>query len=363
MTASMPRVCFHVTSHGFGHASRCQAVAEQLLDIPFMAVVFRTASPAWIFDGLLGPRCTLSRPAGPTDPGVVQSDSLHHDLEATLDAWRHLLDRADELIADEASFLRASAVDVVVSDISPLPLAAAGRAGLPAVAMGNFTWDWLLAGYLDRSPAFGPVVEALRLMYRQADLFLRLPMSHPTDLFARQIPIGFTARRSTADPARTRAALGLPADELMVLLSFGGFGLADLCLDHVADEPGMRCVWDRGPARPPVLLSARDSDLRYPDLIRAADVVLTKPGYSIIAEAVAQRTPVAYVPRRGFRESTLLEPFLREQWASLELPAAALADGSWAGPVARWARGPHELPEHDRSGAAQAARAIRAMVR
>jgi len=356
----MHRVCIYVTAHGFGHAARCQAVAELLLEAG-VAVEFRTGAPRWFFDWLLAisEQCILRDPGVILDPGVVQSDSFSHDVPATLHAWQHLLARADELCALEATYLRGERFDVVVSDVAPLPLAAARQAGLPAVAMGNFTWDWVLEGYLQELPEFSVVIDGLRALYSQADLFLRLPMSHPTELFQRERQIDFTTRRSHLPPDQIRRLLGVDPEHLMVLLSFGGFGVKRLDLQRVSHHRQVRCVWDQGPAQPPALISARGMGLRYTDLVRAADVVLTKPGYSIISEAVAQQTPLAFAPRRGFRESSLLESFLRSSWPSLAVEPEALANGTWIEPVVRWlANRPRIFPHIAVEGARQASQAI-----
>ena len=45
------------------------------------------------------------------------------------------------------AFSQAARATVVVGDIPPLAFAAAARAGVPSVAVGNFTWDWIYSGY------------------------------------------------------------------------------------------------------------------------------------------------------------------------------------------------------------------------
>jgi UDP-N-acetylglucosamine:LPS N-acetylglucosamine transferase len=45
---------------------------------------------------------------------------------------------------------------------------------------------------------------------------------------------------------------------------------------------------------------------RYEDLVAASDVVVTKPGYGIIAECIASATPMLYTSRGHFREYELL---------------------------------------------------------
>ena len=49
-----------------------------------------------------------------------------------------------------------------------------------------------------------------------------------------------------------------------------------------------------------------DSGFRYEDLVAAVDVVVTKPGYGIIAECIAAGTPMLYTSRGDFREYDLL---------------------------------------------------------
>ncbi|MEA1929101.1 MAG: hypothetical protein U9N73_12915, partial [Candidatus Auribacterota bacterium] len=46
--------------------------------------------------------------------------------------------------------------------------------------------------------------------------------------------------------------------------------------------------------------------LGYPDLVSAADVVVTKPGYGILSECVANRTKMLYTSRGEFREYPIL---------------------------------------------------------
>ena len=49
-----------------------------------------------------------------------------------------------------------------------------------------------------------------------------------------------------------------------------------------------------------------DNGLRYEDLVRAADVVVTKPGYGIISEAIANDAALLYTSRGHFVEYDVL---------------------------------------------------------
>jgi hypothetical protein len=323
----MPRLCFYVTSHGFGHGARVQAVVERLLAEPDWTIEVRSSVPRELFAWLLQDRCRQT--ARTLEPGVVQLDSVRHDLAATLHGWREHLAQAPALVASEAAHLRASGAALVVSDPSPVACAAARTAGLPVLLLGNFTWDWILEEYTGLEPGFAAVVTAIRELQSAASAYLRLPMSVPSGAFASEIEVPLVARQPRRCRGEVRAQLGVNEEQILILLSFGGLGLAELHVDRAAGHDHVRYLWDRGPARPPYLLSAAGLDLHYPDLIGAADLVLTKPGYGIFSEAIAACTPVAFIPRSGFREAPVLESYLQQNWPCLRLPTASLADGSW----------------------------------
>lgn len=243
------RLCFYVTGHGFGHASRVQAVLEELLRAhPDWSLELRTTAPPRAFAGL-DPAVVQTKLE--IDPGVVQRDSFAHDLDATTEAWLALLARAPEIIATESERLRDAGVDLVFSDVSPLACAIADTAGLPCLLQGNFTWDWILEGYLERQPRLAEVIATLRRWYALADVYLRLPLSPETAVFGRVQPIGFVARRALLPREVLRTQLGIGPREKMVLLSFGGFGADALDVGCVAGAAarGLRCVWEQPGAR------------------------------------------------------------------------------------------------------------------
>jgi L-arabinokinase len=103
--------------------------------------------------------------------------------------------------------------------------------------------------------------------------------------------IPFIARRSARDRAETRRALGIDGHRPVVLPSFGAYG-ASLPIDALRRE-GRLAVLD--PARVP-------DGFRYQDLVAAADVVVTKPGYGIVSECVANGTAMLYTARGHFVE-------------------------------------------------------------
>jgi hypothetical protein len=139
----------------------------------------------------------------------------------------------------------------------------------------------------------------LAAAYAHARLALKLPMWGGFDAFSTVIDLPFIARHATRTVEDTRTFLGVPHDMRVVLPSFGGHGLEGLD--------------DRAPALEGyVVISRLDetrlyaSGYRYEDVVRAADVVVTKPGYGIIAECLANDTAILYTDRGRFIEYDVL---------------------------------------------------------
>jgi len=305
-------IAFYISGHGFGHASRAieviNAVAAQAPSTP---IIIRTAAARWLFDVTL--RAATDYYHAVCDVGVLQTDSLHLDIAATFREASRFYADVERRAEDEAAFLREQHVELVVADLPPLGLMAAARAGIPSVAMGNFTWDWIYSGYAEAERDAPGLVDTIRRSHGLASLAIRLPMWGGFDGFNCPIvDVPFVARHSTRDPSDVRARIGVPTTTRMVLASFGGLGIAGLNLEPLGRADGYTIVTTGHalgltgdiPNRVVVLDDAElyASGLRYEDLVRAADVVVTKPGYGILAECVANDTAVLYTSRGQFVE-------------------------------------------------------------
>jgi L-arabinokinase len=132
--------------------------------------------------------------------------------------------------------------------------------------------------------------------------------------------VPFIARRSTRDPVDTRRLLGIAGDRPVVLPSFGGDGAA-LPLEALRQSQRFTLI---EPVREP------PAGLLYQDLVAAADVVVSKPGYGIVSECVANSTALLYTSRGRFIEYDLfvgeMPRILRCRYLSQE----DLLAGRWA---------------------------------
>ena len=278
------RLAVVCSAHGFGHLTRQLALVPHLQARGAAVTLFTAAPPAALADDL-----PVAVVPWTVDVGIRQHDSLTEDLPGTLLALaeRH----ADPAVDALATRLRA--FDAAIVDVAPAGLEAARRAGIPAVAVGSFSWPWIY----DHYPSLQ--AEAARLRRWQAPhpaLSLWPGPGLPAGDFRQAVSGGLIGRHA-AVPHR------LPPGA--VLVSFGGLGLS--ALERALPRIDGVC-WVLAPPMPP--LDRPDclyvEGVPYPALVAGAHAVLTKPGYGIFAEAALARTRLLWVERGAFPEAPFL---------------------------------------------------------
>jgi len=327
------RLLFYVSGHGFGHATRSVALIAALRARAGrdLTIGVRSEAPHWIFterDPAL--RCA----AAAIDPGVQQPNGLDLDLPRTLAAHEALAAAWNEAVEREARAIADFAADLVVGDIPPLAFAAAKRAGAPAVAVANFGWDWIFESYAGAEPRWRAIAARYRAAYAEAETLFRLPFHGDFPAFSRIVDVPLLVNRSTCTRKAGRRRLGLPDGDgrRLVLISFGGLGsspfdasagddLSDfVCVGFGPRPRGFRADWIELP---------RPSPIPHEDLMQACDAVLGKPGYGIVAEAIAHGTRFLHLPRADFREIPVLEAALAAHACARRLPREDFEAGRW----------------------------------
>jgi hypothetical protein len=317
-------IAFYISGHGFGHASRqVEIINAFAARHPDAGILVRSTAARWLLERTIASPFELI--AEPTDTGIVQIDSLRLDAAATIAAAGDFHSTLDARAEREARLLRDRGVSLVLCDAPPLACAAAARIGVPAIVVSNFTWDWIYQGYEEQLASAPGLIPALQSAYRLAAAAWRLPLHGGFATFApaQVTDIPFVARHASSAREETRARVGLPLDARLALPSFGGYGLPGLDLDAIELPAGWEIV--RGLDEAEIY----DAGLSYQDLVHAVDVVVTKPGYGIVSECLANDTPLVYTERGRFVE---YDVFVREMPRYVRcayLDNAALLAGHW----------------------------------
>jgi len=185
------------------------------------------------------------------------------------------------------------------------------RAGVTRLGLANFSWDWIYAHLSAREPGFSEAASWAAQAYREAQLLLRLPFAGDLSAFHKIEDIPLIARRPRLTRPEARARLVMD-ERPLVLWSFGGHGLPAFRPAVLGQLKEFCFLLTEPVAAPPANVRVLDErqlgrqDLGYEDLVAASDVVVTKPGYGIVTDAIAARTRLVYTDRgtsRSIRSS------------------------------------------------------------
>ena len=106
-----------------------------------------------------------------------------------------------------------------------------------------------------------------------------------------------------------------------------------------------------------------DRGLRYEDLVRASDVVMTKPGYGIVSECVANGAAIVYTSRGQFAEYPVMVAEMPSFLRCTEITSDDLLAGRWLMPLERVVRLPQPVGPIATNGAEVIADMIGAALR
>lgn len=324
---SRPVLYIAITNHGFGHAVRASSVAAAIQQLcPEILLVLVTTAPRWLLDTYIAGEF-IHRPRG-FDVGVIQSDSLTMDKDATLEKLRQLRKAANSIVAAEVNFIRTNRVGLMLADIPPLAATIGKTAGIPCWMISNFGWDFI---YRDWGGEFVEIADWMSECYRSCDRLFRLPFHEPMSAFPHITDVGLTGGTPYYTVSELRSKFGLSTPlEKTVLLTFGGLNLQQIPYDTLKPFPDWQFItFDEKAPDLPNLLKVSGKDYRPVEFMPLCGRIVSKPGYSTFAEAIRVGSAIATLTREGFAESPLLLEGIQNYAYHQILTPAEFYQGSW----------------------------------
>lgn len=346
------RLFIDISSHGFGHLAIAAPVLNALAEAePELQLTVRSGLPPAKLRQRIRPPFELL--AAASDFGYVMIDATRIDRDASAAAYRQAHAGWAQRVAAEADFLAGLRPDLVLTNVSYLPLAGAAQAGIPAASLCSLNWADLFAHFFAAEPWAAPIHAEMLAAYRSAAAFLRVTPGMAMEMLGNVRPVGPVAA------VGRRHDLGL-GEQRAVLVAMGGIAHR-LPVDDWPRRPGIRWLLPAAWAcRHTDALVAEDFGLGFTDLLCSVDAVLTKPGYGTFTEAAANGTPVLYQRRDDWPEQDCLIDWLQRHGRCREIGAERLAHGDFAADLeALWAQPARPAPTLD--GAMQAAALLRAL--
>ena len=109
-------------------------------------------------------------------------------------------------------------------------------------------------------------------------------------------------------------------------------------------------------------LTSRPTSSVSPDLLNACDAAISKPGYGLVAEIIANQTRLLYTSRSDFVEYEVLVQGLKEYAVAKELSRVEFFAGSWQQPLEALLKQTSDWQRIELNGAEKAADEVLAMI-
>lgn len=326
----MPTIWCAISGHGYGHAAQVVPVLNALGKlVPNLNAILRTTVPATFFRDRLTIPWDLQ--SVQQDVGCIQKGPLEINVQATWAAHVQFHAEWKRRTAEEAAAIRAAGPAVILADTPYLAASAGKEAGVPVVALANFTWIDALMPFAEPGQSqHEALLEAMRQSYRHANLALRIAPGLPLTAFSKVVDIGPIAETCHSHREDIRKQLGANDSERLVLLAFGGIAINSLPWEAMERIQGYHFIVSSPPDRPcPRIHVASTLTHSFSTLMASVDVVMTKPGYGTIVEAVTLGVPVVYVRRYNFADEAPLVEFLHQYGFGHELSLTDFQAGNW----------------------------------
>ncbi|SFF16592.1 UDP-N-acetylglucosamine:LPS N-acetylglucosamine transferase [Paenibacillus algorifonticola] len=305
---------YYISDYGYGHATRSIALIRTLLlysprryrlmicsgkTLPFIQASLAEYSAEYSPERIEFRGCS-------SDLGYVLgggSGSVELDQERFRLGYEQYMAAFSAEVRREADFIMSEQLDMVISDISPIPIAAAAIAGVKSVGISNFTWHTAYGAFLQQEQ-LAPLHQA----YEQLDYFIPLAGS---DLGERKWTTGsgpetgFYCRTPQAAEVQ-RIVRELNPDGSKTIVYFAlGMGIETEALDSLSLWKDHSCVF----------IVSENMQIYGPNIVRipqgytesqnyaaAADLIISKPGWGVVGEAVTLGKPLIVLVRTSMTE-------------------------------------------------------------
>lgn len=278
----MKRIIYYITDHGKGHATRSIAIIRELKKLDIDIIVRNSNAYEFIKNSL--PQVQVI--GGITDVGpIIKKDGISIDENESINSITKWIDDIDKLSNTECAVIKKFNPNLIISDISVMPLLTSHKTKTPAITISNFSWYDVL-NFLSKK-----TLEEIRCLYDYSDLHIQLPLSTQLTHFKNKKSVGFVSRKPVMNTLDIRRELGIKKNDFCVLLALGN-SEKEIKLD--CDENIKFLTINTKTTKNNHAIDVSDWT-EGQDLVSLSNLVICKCGYGFISECLTNGTPFFYV--------------------------------------------------------------------
>lgn len=314
---------FYITNHGFGHASRNVPIIEELLS--------RNTDNKIIIKSDIARNKFLQRNLLKYSDRIIYYNDMNenglilktgHMIPDISNMKRIILndfEKWDDIIAHETDFLMKNHVDIVISDTVAIGIKAASMASIYCILIGNFDWAQIYHEYYDET-IWKPYVDC----YKLANLAIWYEL-HSEELHkhnSNYIKVSLVSRTVDWNEVRN---IKKRHYQPIIFVSLGGsaelsknIDVHDLPYDFITTR-GINMVGNNVYPLPFDMINT-------PDYIAASEYVISKGGWSTVAEILLLHKKCALLMRGNNAEDNHNKEILEQRQHCVALNGEELDD-------------------------------------
>ena len=324
-----PHLLVYISDHGYGHVAQTAPVINTLAALlPGLRLTIKTSISPQHLRSRITPEFHYIH--GTVDPGMEMVSALEVDAQRSMQAYADFHTDWQARVEAESALIEQIAPDVVLSNVTYLPLISTARSGIPAIAMCSLNWADIFRYFCRDMPGAADMLQQIEQSYLQAESFLRLTPAMPMPWIGKQQSAGPVSQPGVNRRREINRTLGLTENSRLVLVSMGGIAM-QFPIESWPEVPDLFwLVPDSWRSTRQDVIAIESLALGFSDLLSSCDAILTKPGYGAFVEAACGGVPVLYVEREAWPEQQVLVDWLSQVGLCQRLEAKQLQTGRFA---------------------------------
>lgn len=187
----MIKICFYISSHGFGHFARDIVLINEFLKRGFYVYAKSLIDRKFFNQRIINKYSKNFKliPAG-FDAGCVQKNFTDLDIPKTIQNIKKIIKFNYRNLESEKNFLTKNNINAVISDAASFPLFCAKEINIHSILMTNFTWYDIYS----RFPELTEISDELKIIkkeYQCADVQFFPGIEVPNNYIKNKIRTGF----------------------------------------------------------------------------------------------------------------------------------------------------------------------------
>lgn len=290
----MKKIIYYITDHGKGHATRSIAIIKKLQENNFDVTIRNSNAKELITHQIPDAKII----GGLTDVGpIMKKNGFSIDTKKSVYEICKWINKIESLSSKEIEIFSKIKPDLVITDISPMPLLAAKKSHITSIAISNFSWYDVLK--------FIPKLDLTKLkkFYDNADLAIKLPLGTSMEHFGKIKNVGLIFRNTTKTKEIVRQELGIKKGKKMVLFALSGSN------HEIQSKKGSNVEYVSLNTKINPKLNPKNLEqvMDGQNYVLASDLVIGKCGYGLISECLSNGIPFFYVADKSHIEQMGIE--------------------------------------------------------